>query len=102
MNGGHVKSFPHAGIGWFWGDWASNDCLPIRLGKLALARSDWTVILPEKESDQSYVVYYQLYTSPVPDPKSDASKITGDLALIIHWEDFPLRSLGQGRWRIPR
>jgi len=53
------------------------------------------VTLPEKEPSQSYVVYYQLYTSAVPDPKSDGSKINGDLAIIIHREDFPFEAWGK-------
>jgi hypothetical protein len=70
LDKGQVKSFPHAGIGWFWGDWAPNKALPVKLGELAVAKSDWTVVLPEKAPGQSYVVYYQLYTSAVPDPKT--------------------------------
>ncbi len=95
LEGGHVKSFPHAGIGWFWGDWAPNNALPVRLGELAVARSDWAVTLPTKQPGQSYVVYYQLYTSSVPDPKSDASQISGDLALIIYREDFAFEHWGK-------
>ncbi len=95
LNGGHVKSFPHAGIGWMWGNWAPNQALPIRLGELAVAKSDWTVTLPETEPNQSYVAYYQLYTSPVPDPKSDGAKINGDLAIIIHRQDFPFEAWGK-------
>jgi len=53
------------------------------------------VTLPEKEPSQSYVVYYQLYTSAVPDPKTDGSKINGDLAIIIHREDFPFEAWGK-------
>lgn len=95
LNGGHVKSFPHAGIGWMWGNWAPNPALPIPLGELAVAKSDWTVILPEAKPNQSYVVYYQLYTSAVPDPKNDGAKINGDLAIIIHREDFPFEAWGK-------
>ncbi len=95
LNGGHVKSFPHAGIGWMWGNWAPNSSLPIQLGDLAVAKSDWTVVLPEKENNQSYVVYYQLYMSAEPDPKKDGGKINGDLALIMYREDFPFEQWGQ-------
>ena len=95
LNGGHVKSFPHAGIGWMWGNWAPNQALPIPLGELAVAKSDWIVTLPESEPNQSYVVYYQLYTSAAPDPKSDGAKISGDLAIIIHREDFPFEAWGK-------
>jgi hypothetical protein len=95
LDKGQVKSFPHAGIGWFWGDWAPNKALPVKIGELAVAKSDWTVVLPEKEPGQSYVVYYQLYTSALADPKSDGSKITGDLALIVYREDFPFEDWGK-------
>lgn len=95
LNGGHVKSFPHAGIGWMWGDWAPNQALPIPLDQLAVAESDWTVTLPPTEPNQSFVVYYQLYTSAVPNPKSDGAKISGDLAIIIHREDFPFEAWGK-------
>ena len=60
-----------------------------------MAKSDWTVVLPEKEPGHSYVVYYQLYTSALADPKSDGSKITGDLALIVYREDFPFEDWGK-------
>ena len=109
LDQGQVKSFPHAGIGWMWGTWAPNKALPIRLGELAVAKSDWTVVLPEKETNQSYVVYYQLYTSAVPDPKNDGNKISGDLAVIIHREDFPFEAWGKNlgefdiggrKWRV--
>jgi len=33
LDQGQVKSFPHAGIGWFWGDWAPNKALPVKLGE---------------------------------------------------------------------
>lgn len=95
LSGGHVKSFPHAGIGWMWGNWAPNSALPIPLGELAVAKSDWTVTLPEAKPNQSYVIYYQLYTSAVPDPKNDGAKINGDLAIIIHREDFPFEAWGK-------
>jgi hypothetical protein len=109
LNGGHVKSFPHAGVGWMWGDWAPNKALPIPLGDIAIAKSDWIVTLPEREPNQSYVVYYQLYTSAMPDPKKDGTTINGDLALIIHREDFPFEAWGKNlgefdvdgrKWRI--
>lgn len=95
LGGGHVKSFPHAGIGWFWGSWAPNPALPIQLGELAIGRSDWTVTLPAHAPGQSYVVYYQAYTSTVPDPRKDTSAITGDLAVIVHREDFPFEKWGK-------
>lgn len=95
LNDGQVKSFPHAGIGWMWGNWAPNQALPVRLGELAVAKSDWIVTLPETKTNQSYVVYYQLYTSALPDPKNDAAKISGDLAIIIHREDFPFEAWGK-------
>lgn len=95
LGGGHVKSFPHAGIGWFWGSWAPNAALPIQLGELAVAKSSWTVGLPAKASVQSFVVYYQAYTASVPDPKKDTSTITGDLAVIVHREDFPFEEWGK-------
>lgn len=95
LGGGHVKSFPHAGIGWFWGSWAPNPALPVPLGELAVAKSSWTVTLPKKAAGQSYVVYYQFYTATVPDPKRDTSTISGDLAVIVHREDFPFEQWGK-------
>ncbi len=56
---------------------------------------NWRVTLPVTEPHQSYVVYYQAYTSAVPDPKGDGSRITGDLAVIVHREDFPFEAWGK-------
>ncbi len=94
MLDGQVKSFPHAGIGWFWGNWAPNKSLPIKLGELEIAKADWSLTLPEQEKAQSYVAYFQLYTSNDADPGREPSNITGDLAPIVYREDFPFEDWG--------
>lgn len=95
MGGGEVKSFPHAGIGWLWGDWAPNPALPFPLGELEVARSSWKITLPVAALDPSYVIYFQAYLASVADPERDASKITGDLAVVVHRENFPFEDWGE-------